>query len=429
MKRRFLTDQDLFPADEKYFDISDDGMIYLKPEYRGRSVSGAASSVPYSISDLGEGNDGSKNAELPEHIIIPDAVGEIPVLSLANGMFMGNMAVKYVTIPSAVKEIPRNFCRQAHNLRGVYGTENIEVINQAAFNTSGITKAVFPNLKSDGLVGNSQFRVCPMLLFADLGNKVTSIPKTAFATCDRMHTLRADSVTTVGEQGLLYTKRLKTPAFVPNLTSVGTQGFYTSRANCSWASEHNQTDWWSGCTPVECNTPLRSTFNQYDPRWEKEYINNNREMLGDREMVWNAGCNLTSAAMIYSALAERDISSPAEFVAAVGAVDPSLLDLRPTTNSTAKAYFEAVGFTVEVVDGEMTAEKLQKIYDALASGKLVHYHITGHAIALHGINANGEVLVADPIDGQAQIGIWEAGRYALPIQNLEYMAAYIVSKG
>lgn len=413
---------------EAYFDITDDGMISLKPEYRGRSATGAASSVPYSISDMGEGVDGIRNAELPEHIVIPDHIGGIAVTHLANGMFMGNMAVKHITLPTTVKEIPRNFCRQTPNLRYVDGTENIEVINQAAFNTSGITKAIFPNLRSDGLSGNGIFRVCPMLLIADLGNKVTSIPKTAFATCDRMHTLRADSVTTVGEQGLLYTKRLKTPAFVPNLTSVGTQGFYMSRANCSWASEHNQTDWWSGCVPVECNTPLRSTFNQYDPRWESEYINNYREPLGDREMVWNAGCNLTSAAMIYSALAKKDISSPAKFVAAVGAVDPGLLDLKPTTNSTAKAYFEAVGFTVEVVDGEMTSEKLQKIYDALAAGKLVHYHITGHTIALHGINANGEVLVADPIDGQAQIGIWEAGRYAVPIQNLEYVAAYIVSK-
>lgn len=413
--------------DEKYFDITDDGMVSLRPEYRGRSVSGAASAVPYSISDNGEGKDGSKNAELPEHIILPDAVGEIPVIALANGMFMGNLAVKHITIPATVKEIPRNFCREAHNLRYVDGTENIEVINQAAFNTSGITKAIFPNLRSDGLSGSSQFRVCPMLLIADLGNKVTSIPKTAFATCDRMHTLRADSVTTVGEQGLLYTKRLKTPAFIPNLTSVGTQGFTLSRANCEWASEHNETDWWSGCTPVECNTPLRSTFNQYDPRWESEYINNYREPLGDREMVWNAGCNLTSAAMIYSALAQKDMESPAEFVAAVGAVNPGLLDLKPTTNATAEAYFKAVGFTVELVDGEMTAEKLQKIYDALAAGKLVHYGIPGHAIALHGINANGEVLVADPIDGQAQIGIWEAGRYPMPIQNLEFTYAYIVS--
>ena len=52
--------------DEKYFDITDDGMVSLRPEYRGRSVSGAASAVPYSISDNGEGKDGSKNAELPE---------------------------------------------------------------------------------------------------------------------------------------------------------------------------------------------------------------------------------------------------------------------------------------------------------------------------------------------------------------------------
>jgi hypothetical protein len=62
----------------EYFEINEDGIISLKPEYRGYG----RKSFEYSISDNGEGFRGSLNHTLPEHIYIPEKIGTKTVLGL-----------------------------------------------------------------------------------------------------------------------------------------------------------------------------------------------------------------------------------------------------------------------------------------------------------------------------------------------------------
>ena len=53
------------PTDIKYFDIDDDGLISLKPKYRGCPTN---DTYPLSVSDNGVGKDGSEIYNLPKRI-------------------------------------------------------------------------------------------------------------------------------------------------------------------------------------------------------------------------------------------------------------------------------------------------------------------------------------------------------------------------
>ncbi|MBQ9095856.1 MAG: hypothetical protein IJY53_05935, partial [Akkermansia sp.] len=72
----------------EYFTITEDGVLSLKPEYRGEP---AKTTYPDAISDMGVGVAGSQNAELPEHLVIPEVVdipgiiGEVATARIADG--------------------------------------------------------------------------------------------------------------------------------------------------------------------------------------------------------------------------------------------------------------------------------------------------------------------------------------------------------
>lgn len=415
---------------EIYFDITDDGVLSLKPEYRGAAISGSQTLYPDGVSDNGVGVAGSKNSELPEVIVIPDVINDIAVTALAGGMFIANERVKSITIPSVVTTLPPYFARQAINLGEVKGTENVKVLGQGALYRTAIRKASFPNLEEMGAAG-VQFQFCSYLISADLG-KVTSLPKKTFNYCERLSCVyNADNVTSVGEQAFMQTKRLKNLNFLPKLTQIGANGFRCSRIDYDWATltectfgtnatvlQSNPTDWWSGCTYTACNTPMRSVFDQNDPRWVNSTI-------GNTSVTYTTGCMIVSAAMIYSAFEDKDLTSPKEFEEVVRAIDPSLMDLEVTQMSNIKAYLEAVGYTVE--HKVYNAENLQAMYNALANGSLVLASaddgVSGdgwyHAVVIHGINSGGEVLVQDPSSGCVKyFDRIETTPYAIPIQNI-----------
>lgn len=413
---------------EMYFDIDDDGVISLKPEYRGASPS--ASSFPLGTSDNGANVAGSKNSELPEAIVIPEVVNEIAVTALAKGMFVYNTAIKSLTIPSFITEIPSTFARGATNLKEIKGTENVKVLKTQAFYNTAIKKASFPNLEDLG-TASSQFQYCAQLISADLGSKITAIPDKMFAYCEKLSCVRnAGNVTAVGANAFNNAKRLKTLACLPNLTQISDNAFRVSRVNYDWASltdctfgdmatalQFNPTDFWSGCTYTPCNTPLRSVFDQKDPRWVNDAI-------GNTDRTYETGCVIVSAAMIYSAFEDKDLTSPQEFEAAVEAVDSSLMDLDTGYYYNIDPYLEAVGYTV-VHKTEYNAENLQAMYDALADGALILAHIddgatddSNHVVVIHGINANGEVMVQDPMSVCLSPEVYEGFSYAAPIQNI-----------
>lgn len=423
-------------TDEIYFDITADGIISLKPEYRGASYDDY---YPHATSDNGVGVVGSKNSELPEEIIIPEIVNDIPVISYAGAMFYHNPRVKRLTLLEAVKMIPNEFCSECYNLEEVLGAEKVEVLGTMAFAYSGIVKANFPGLKE--FDGTYQFYSCPRLLVADLGSEITAIPDGCFGVCERLTTIRnGEKVDAVGTMGLYLTKRLMTPAFVGNLKRIGDFGLLLSRVDYDWNSlifeENgegarstpkylNATDFWSGRVTVPCNTPMRSTFDQDNPLWKDKQIAENINR------TWDSGCLYASAAMAYSALMGVDMESPEEFVEIVRAANPELMDeagddLANINDfyATLGTWLEAVGLTVEC-PGVYTAESLQTMYDALSNGALVISRCLGdgngtnHAVVIHGINTRGELLVTDSsAPASNSIGIYEAHEYAIPIQNI-----------
>lgn len=425
--------QDKAPAtDAKYFGITDDGVVYLQPEYRGASTS---SSMTLAMSDKGKGVAGSKNGELPEEIIIPEIVNEIAVTAYADGMFFCNNRIKRLVLLPSVKVIPKQFCAKCLNLEDVSGTENVEVLGNATFAYSTLGKASFPSLKT--LDGTSHFGYCAKLVVADIGNVVTKIPDSLFVGCERLSCLRnAEKVTVVGANSFAFTHRLKTLPFLPNLTSIGAGGIFISRVAYDWGSltgcafgakstpkDINTTDFWTGRTFEACNTPMRSTFEQHDPRWADEEINGTLTASGS-VAKFKEGCNLVSAAMAYSALAGVDMDSPAEFTEMAHGIDASLRTMEYDEMATTKAYLEAMGCTV-THRADYNAATLQEMYDALADGALVISSVladassgsTGHVVVFHGINEGGELLVVDPSSPARNIGIYEAITYPMPVQN------------
>lgn len=421
-------------TDEIYFDITDEGIISLKSEYQ---------------------KIGKQSKDLPEDIIIPDSLNGVAVTALAPAMFNGNKRVKRITLPSCIDAIPEAFCNAAWNLEEVRNTENIKYLGSHAFAKSGLRKAYFPNLigfplRSNGNAATSHFSGCAFLVVADLGQVFAqpgaAIPPYCFNGCERLAYLRnAGGVTSIGAFGLFMTRRIANPDFLPSeanipceLTSIGDYGLLLSRADYDWdnltgctfgtlstSNDINTTDY-SGCNFTSCNIPMRSTFEQHDPRWANKNI-------GNCANTYSTGCATVAAAMIYSALMKVDMESPEEFVAAVGAVDESLLDLDiadGANNTTGGGdfwgelvrWFDAVGLNA-VVYNSVSVENVQTMYDSLAAGALVWGRILAdhgdenHCVVFHGVNSKGELLVVDSSAASREIGVYEAATYTMPIQN------------
>lgn len=435
-----------------YFDIDVDGLVSLKTDYQ---------------------NGGSKNAELPEVLVIPDVINNIAVSALAEQMFEGNLRIKSLTIPKCISILPLKFANNAIHLEELNGTENIEVIGQAAFQFSGIKKAMFPNLKT--FEGAGQFNCAAKLAIADIGNTVTEIPQSCFANCDRLSLVRGGaSVTATGKRSFFCTSHLKNLPLVSNVKSFGEEAFVRSRVDCDWwalasklgstafetdatPAQYNPTKWWDGCTYTPYKNPLGSTFHQRNPEWSSHQIPNSDD-------TYYKGCNEISAAHIYSALTGEKFSSPRYFVeTVVGGVDNGSL-LTPSYKGKTYNYgdiarwFTALGkipgntfgincklfyrITDELstgwtedqypaVSGGYTKDSLQEIYDALADGALILTAMyPGHAAVIYGIAENGEMLVLDSDGSNYRVQDYTAQFRQMPMWSIALggYAALIVRK-
>jgi hypothetical protein len=106
-----------------YFDITPEGTIFLKPEYRGGPLKIDPNDYNYDISDMGSNYKGSKNHLLPKHLIIPSVVNNIRVTSLAEAIFRFNAAIEEVTLCDAIIALPILCFSCAYNLRKVNKTK------------------------------------------------------------------------------------------------------------------------------------------------------------------------------------------------------------------------------------------------------------------------------------------------------------------
>ena len=420
------------PTDEKYFDIDYDGLVSLKPEYRGHP---ANDTLPYSVSDNGVGVDGSKNNELPETIVIPDVIGGTAVSALSEGMFDSNLRVKSITIPSHITVIPKKFVNYTWNLVELNGTENVESVGLAAFQGCSIKKALFPNLNQvDGYV----FNMAVYLSIVDIGNTVTSIPDYCFMGCESLSlVLGGASVTSIGNYAFFATRNLKNLPLVANVKSMGNNAFTVSRVHkagstdwwtfkassgCTFGSNAtpahvNPSAWWGGCTYEPCENPLGSTFHQTNPEWKDIQIAGSAN-------VYTEGCEEISIAHIYSALTGVEFDSPQHFIEnIVGGIDNGRL-LKPSGSNGTYVdadfvkWLTALGLDCEQLTN-YTETNLQKVYDALKEGALIFTSIfPNHAAVIYGIAPNGEVMTLDSASYQLGVGVYEAKTFQQRIWSI-----------
>lgn len=424
-----LLEQVASPTDEKYFDIDFDGIVSLKPEYRGQSTD---TSYPYSISDNGSGKDGSKNNELPERIVFPEVINGTAVTGFQQGMLCYNLRVKDIVLPDSITEIPDLFCRNARHLRSIGNTEHITKLGYRSFMNTRIEKALFPNLKE---VGKHTFIQCPLLYVANIGNEIAEIPEAMFGNNHRLSCVMGGAkVKTVGVQAFVNTQNLKNLAFLPHVTKIGNYGFMNSRVQFDWGSIKdactfgtqatpvidNSADFWSECTSAPCENPVNTLLNQKNPLWVKE-------KYGSTDLVYEKGCAVFSIMHIHSALSGKTYSSPKEFETELAAIDPALLTIKPNTNNNHLTIYRALGYDVTNYTQSITAEIYQELCNALADGAYIHVSIStagspdsGHAVVLHGINSIGEVLVMDSdMAGFSNTDLYdERFVYQIPLQNI-----------
>lgn len=414
---------------ERYFEIDADGIVSLKPEYRG-ALSYPATAYPYAVSDNGLNVAGTKNSELPSVLVIPQNIDGEEVKGFQMGIFCDNRQVKEVTIPKTVKTIPGGFGRGAFNLEKVTNTEQIESIGTAAFCLCGIREAIFPNITS---LGNLCFQVASCLIRADLGH-ITTIPKQAFYNCENLSEVKADKVTSVGQLAFWGTRRLKTLPFLSKVTSLGVNAFWSSRCdletlpgNCTFDETYlscykqwNDTDYWTGVTYEPCKNPLGSLFHQKDPRWankEVKYTDKNGKLWTYKDENGNTctfganGCAFFTLMEIYSAFMGVQFNSPEEFFPIIEAAGMLSVDYRDKEGWCQIA--NAIGLETELLD-TMTSANLKKMYDALKDGELLYKSVMGkttinggHAVLAYGINSDGEMLIADTSMHCWEIGIYE----------------------
>lgn len=99
------------PIHSQYFDISSEGLISLKSQYRGTGDK----NYTYSISNNGYGVKGSSNDSLPSHLYIPTRINGQRVTGFQPGTFINNGKVTNITynvvngvelinIPNTIKE-------------------------------------------------------------------------------------------------------------------------------------------------------------------------------------------------------------------------------------------------------------------------------------------------------------------------------------
>ena len=419
-------------TNENCFDITIDGVISLKPEYRGAAQT---EDYPYAISDNGVGEEGSKIADLPEVIVMPQNVDGVEVTGFQDGMFYCNERVKEIVLSATVKTLPSGFAKEAIHLETLANTQQLEVIGSNALQQTRIRGLVCPNLTS---LGSGAFQYVYCLRYADVG-KIKTIPDNAFRHCSNLTEVCADSVTSIANQSFYGTRRLKSLSFLANVKSLGDGAFWSSRCDLEalptdcvvseevgkWSSykQFGSSDYWTGVTFTPCKNPLGSLFSQFDPRWADkkiEYTDSNGKVwaYGNDAFTYSSnGCGLFVLVEIYSALMGASFDSPEDIFPILE--KEKVLGIGFRNRDEWCQIANGLGLGTEYITN-MTTENLQKVYDALADGALLYkstvsgistngqYAVDGgHAILGYGINSDGEMLTSDSSIPSHKVGIYE----------------------
>lgn len=419
-----LGDVDNSDIHADYFDITRDGLLSLKPEYRGTNT---RDTYPFGVSDMGVGVAGSKNAQLPEHLIIPETVDGVVTCTLAEGMFMGNNAVINVTFPSCVEEISKGCFAFCDNMRNLYNTEHVKRIGSSALRQTAIRKALFPNLSE--LTGAYIFASCGSLVYADVGD-VTTVPEYAFRNCVNLNRVKSNKeITSIGKKAFACSFNLSNLDFLDKTTSIGDCAFLPTRFDYDWASltnctfgtdatrlQYNPTDFWSDCTYTPCENPLPTKFSQKNPAWENDDI-------GVSGVKYSVGCLYFVTLHAYCGIHNIVVTSPDEFETIINAQYPGHIDTYSQSANGLDTFAQGMGLTATSFT-EINQNVLQTLYDALAAGGYAAVVLGGinntlaHVVLAYGINDEGELLILDS-EGYFADDKTLPSCYAVPYKNLQ----------
>lgn len=393
-----ITDPDIHA---EYFTITDDGVVSLRPEYRGASNK---DNLAYSVSDMGIGVVGSKNSELPKYLVIPEVVNDRAVYSLADGIFNENEMLESVVLPDTVDKIPLSCFNLCSNLKNVFNTENIKSVGQTAFQRTSVKRLKFPMLEQFG--GAGAFMCCGDLVYIDVGN-VTDLPLYTFAFCINLNMIKSkNAIKSVGQLSLPLTANLKHAEFIQNLTSIGASAFLASGVDYDWGTltnctfgddatplQYNPTDYWSACTYTACTNPTPTMLSQDDPRW----IN---RQIGTTDFKYDNGCTLMCIMHAYCGLHNLHLSTVMEFEEMITSIYPECLNNFTNAYNEVDTVCRSFGLSATAYTN-IDKTVLQTLYNALAEGKyaLVNFHgkttTLGHCALAYGIDANGNLLLLD----------------------------------
>lgn len=406
-----------------YFQITEDGVVSLKPEYRGATTK---ATYTYSVSDMGSGVVGSKNAELPSHLIIPEIVDGIVVNKMADGMFCDNTAFEYVTLPNTVTVIPDYCFYGSHFMRDIYNTENITVLGECGFSRASSVKRVrLPNLTTMGYRGMMS---CTSMVYADIGN-VTQIPDHAFVYAINIQRLKnTGGVTTVGASAFIKCAKLKHFENLDKLSNVGKTGLWASGVpytelqkltNCTFdtnatALQVNPTDFWSECTYTPCENPLPTYLAQNNTAWDTRAVGSK---------TYKSACMLFDVIHAYCGLHNVTLNDVYELEAMVNSIDTTILANYVSTYTYQTTMARKMGLTVESY-GSINKTVLQTLYDALAAGKYASITITngtngsilGHCVLIYGVTDKGELMICDCFNAWYH-DFAKPFTYTMPYQN------------
>lgn len=395
----------------EYFTITDDGVVSLKPEYRGATTY-AADGYEASISDKGAGKEGSKNRSLPETLYIPNIVGGTAVVGIASGAFIDNYALKKVVLPSTVDSLPDRCFFNCYFLEEICNTENITTIGVRCLNYCSSLKMVkFPNLVealAEGM-GSFAFAGNPNLAYADIGN-MKSIPARMFMYDQNLQKVRNRGiVTSVGDAAFFRAVRLRDVGDLSQLTTIGGTAFvgpdiknvdwsnYTGSGVAAWSTpaKINPVDFWSACTYTPCENPLPTFMSNRNPAWATQNI-------GGSTVPYSTGCQLFTVLHAYCGLHNLKLNNPFEFEDIVNQHTPGALDSYSTWGSAGlELVAKAVGINLKKYTA-FNQTTLQAVYDALADGKYVVVTVgngggdpEGHVVLVYGVKNDGKLMFAD----------------------------------
>lgn len=433
-------------VEDKYFDIDIDGMVCLKPAYRG-ALPTKRSAYTYAISDAGIGVVGTKNSELPERVVIPDMVKGLPVKSMAVGMFCNNMVVKEIVLPAAVTAIPDAWCRESC-VEKVLNTQNITSIGGYSFQKSRLLYANFPNLQT--ILEKAAFYICNNLRFANIGN-VTAIPSRCFAQCGSLTEVKSNqAVTSISDHAFALTESLRKVSFLPptdKMQSVGERAFFSTGldfTNTQWNSFSDSfgteatpaqihQDIWSECTVTPHLNGLPTAFGQTDPRWKDLPIYTGTNNYGETQITYYYGCVFFTIITAYCGLHNLSFDTVQDLATYLDEHHSGWRPLFSSNGDHIAPFITHLGMTCEQLpfpDASLTdtmaqkTAKLQHLYDQISSGKYITFTVRGgesmydrHAVVAFGLTEDKRFVISNSA-GTLTPNMYDSTQYALPYQNL-----------